>query len=320
MRYIASDHMNDNPQTTRLQHGTQPDPALLLPFVALILGAIGTGASPIFVRLTDVGPFASAFWRMALAIPVLWAWLKIERARGRVKPVDLKTDYPIIVLLGFLFAGDLFFWHLAILNTSITNATLLATTTPLVVAFGAWLFLKEKITKRIMIGVSAGMLGAGLLMGASATFNPDNLFGDISGFITAFFFGSYFLAVAFARRHMSSAQVMFYPSIVCAGFLFIAAYMLDDHIIPRTWQGFGWLVALALISQLGGQGFVAYALGHLPAIFSSLVLFLEALAAAFLAWLIFSEPITISQLGGGLLILAGIYAARPGRDKPPAHS
>ena len=84
------------------------------------------------------------------------------------------------MLLGFLFAGDLFFWHLAIMNTSITNATLLATTTPLVVAFGAWLILKEKITREIMMGVIAGMIGAALLMGASATFKPENLYGDIS--------------------------------------------------------------------------------------------------------------------------------------------
>ncbi|MEM8743009.1 MAG: DMT family transporter [Pseudomonadota bacterium] len=312
--------MNDNPQTSQAPGAHQTEHILLLPFIALILGAIGTGASPIFVRLTDVGPFASAFWRMALAIPVLWAWLRIEQARGQVTPMNFQKDYPLIILVGFLFAGDLFFWHLAIMNTSITNATLLATTTPLVVAFGAWLFLKEKITFNIMVGVTAGMLGAALLMGASATFAPENLFGDIAGFITAFFFGSYFLAIAFARRRMSPAQVMFYPAIVSAGFLFIAAFLLDDHIIPRTWEGFGWLVALAVISQLGGQGFVAYALGHLPAVFSSLVLFLEALAAAFLAWLIFSEPITVWQLCGGVLILAGIYTARPGRNKPAVQS
>ena len=312
--------MTDNPQTSTTSSTVSTAPVLLLPFIALILGAIFTGASPIFVRLTDVGPFASAFWRMALAVPILWAWLQIERSRGHVPTIDLKSDYPMIILLGFLFAGDLFFWHLAILNTSITNATLLATTTPLVVVFGAWLFLKEKITQRIMVGVGSGMAGAVLLMGASATFLPENLFGDIAGFITAFFFGSYFLAVVFVRRRMSAAQVMFYPAIVCAGFLFIAAILLDDHIMPRTWEGFGWLVALAIVSQLGGQGFVAYALGHLPAVFSSLVLFIEALAAAFLAWLIFSEPITVWQLSGGVLILAGIYAARPRRNIPLGHT
>ncbi len=316
MRYRGINSMSENPQTSHAPGATPADHVLLLPFIALILGAIGAGASPIFVRLTDVGPFASAFWRMALALPVLWAWLRIENARGRVPQMNFGRDWPLILLLGFLFAGDLFFWHLAILNTSITNATLLATTTPLVVAFGAWLILKEKITRPIMIGVVAGMFGAALLMGASATFKPENLFGDISGFITAFFFGSYFLAVAFARRRMSPAQVMFYPAIVSAGFLFIAAFLLDDYIIPRTWEGFGWLVALAVISQLGGQGLIAYSLGHLPAVFSSLVLFLEALAAAFLAWIIFSEPVTVWQLCGGLLILAGIYTARPGRTKP----
>ncbi|MEM7192830.1 MAG: EamA family transporter, partial [Pseudomonadota bacterium] len=146
--------MNDNPQTSQAPGARHADHILLLPFIALILGAIGTGASPIFVRLTDVGPFASAFWRMALAIPVLWAWLRIEQARGQVTPMNFQKDYPLIILLGFLFAGDLFFWHLAIMNTSITNATLLATTTPLVVAFGAWLFLKEKITFNIMVGVT----------------------------------------------------------------------------------------------------------------------------------------------------------------------
>ena len=39
-------------------------------------------------------------------------------------------------------------------------------------------------------------------------------------------------------------------------------------------------IALAVISQVGGQGLVAVALGTLPATFSSLVIFLEAVAAA----------------------------------------
>ena len=60
--------MPDNPQPS------QDTP--ILPLAALVLGAIAMGASPIFVRLADVGPFASAFWRMALAIPFLWGWLK----------------------------------------------------------------------------------------------------------------------------------------------------------------------------------------------------------------------------------------------------
>jgi drug/metabolite transporter (DMT)-like permease len=304
-------------QPSQAAQAARADATFVLPLAALVLGAVAMGASPTFVRLADVGPFASAFWRMALAVPVLWGWLKFENARAPGPVLTPANDTMLILRIGFLFAGDLFFWHLAILNTSIANATLLATTTPLVVAFGAWLFLKEHITGRILSGVLAGILGAGLLVGASAQFAPKNVYGDVCGLVTACFFGTYFLSVAYARRRMSAAQVMFYPAIVSAGFLLIAALVLDDHLFPRSWEGLGVLVALALISQIAGQGFAAYALGHLPAVFSSLVLFFEVIAAVLLAWLIFGEPISLWQLGGGMLILAGIFAARPKRSKQP---
>ena len=47
-------------------------------FACLVLGAVAMGASPIFVRLADVGPYASAFWRTFLALPFLWAWARME--------------------------------------------------------------------------------------------------------------------------------------------------------------------------------------------------------------------------------------------------
>ena len=118
--------------------------AFALPFAALVLGAVAMGASPIFVRLADVGPFTSAFWRMALAVPVLWLWLQIEKSRTPVRALDPARDWKLIAGIGFLFAGDLFFWHLAIMKTTVANATLLATMTPLAVAFGAWMFLDRK--------------------------------------------------------------------------------------------------------------------------------------------------------------------------------
>lgn len=285
----------------------------IVPLAALVLAAIAMGASPIFVRLADVGPFASAFWRMALALPLLWAWLVWERSQFSLDGNEIVAtrDWLLIAAIGFLFAGDLFFWHLSILNTTIANATLLATTTPIVVALGAWLFLKEYISARILAGVVLGMAGAALLVGINARFAPDRVFGDICGIITACFFGSYFLSVAHARRRMNAAQVMFYPALVTTILLLVVALMLEDRILPQSGAGLATLAALAFISQLGGQGLAAYALGHLPTIFSSLVLFFEAIAATLLAWFLFSEPVSVWQMCGGVLILAGIYAARP---------
>ncbi len=288
-----------------------------LPLAALLAGALAMGASPIFVRLADVGPFASAFWRMALALPFLWAWLAWERRRAgaRAPVMRPERDGRLLVLIGLLFAGDLVFWHLAILNTSVANATLLATTTPIIVTLGAWLVLKERISLRILAGVALGMAGAALLVGVNARFAPDKVWGDLSGIVTACFFGSYFLAVSHARKRLSAAQIMFYPALVTTLVLLGVAAVLEDRLLPQTASGLATLVALALVSQLGGQGLAAYALGHLPAIFSSLVLFFEAIAAAALAWLLFAEPVSAWQTGGGVLLLAGIYAARPARGR-----
>ena len=71
------------------------------------------------------------------------------------------------------------------------------------------------------------------------------------------------------------------------------------------------LLALAIISQVGGQGLVAVALGTLPATFSSLVIFLEAVAAAGFGWWLLNEPLGLAQAFGGVLILVGIWVARP---------
>src|SRR5262245_5263569 len=89
---------------------------------ALVFGAIAMGASVLFVRWADVGPYASAFWRVFLALPFLFAWMRVEN-RSTVRPRLDRT----LLLAGLFFTGDLFFWHLAILGTTVANATFLAT-------------------------------------------------------------------------------------------------------------------------------------------------------------------------------------------------
>src|SRR5205823_15096276 len=79
---------------------------------ALVLGAIAMGASVLFVRWADVGPYASAFWRVFLALPFLWVWMRLENPGAAWPRLDRA-----VLLAGLLFTGDLFFWHLAILGT-----------------------------------------------------------------------------------------------------------------------------------------------------------------------------------------------------------
>ena len=275
-------------------------------FAALVFGAVSMGASVLFVRWADVGPYASAFWRVLLALPFLFVWMRLENRSATWPRLDRA-----VLLAGLMFTGDLFFWHLAILGTTVANATFLATTAPIWVALGAGIVLSEAITGRILIGLALCLLGGLALLGESYDLAPSRLLGDLYGVATAFFFGAYVLAVRSARARHGAAEVMFVSTAVTACCLFVIAFAFEPRILPQSAQGVGALLALALISQVGGQGLVAVALGTLPATFSALVIFLEAVAAASLGWLLLNEPLGIVQALGGVLILFGIYVARP---------
>jgi drug/metabolite transporter (DMT)-like permease len=277
------------------------------PFTALVIGALAMGVSPIFVRLADVGPFASAFWRVCLALPVLYAWMRFsERGGMRTKSFSRAT-----LLAGLAFSGDLLFWHLSIVTTSVADATFFATTAPIWVVLFGWLLFRERPTRGVVAGLVLCVAGGGALLAHSFQLKPAGALGDAFGLITGVFFGLYFLAVQTARERSSAARVTFEATLLTAALLLVAALAIDRAILPRSLPGVADLLALAWISHAGGQGLLAVALGRLPAAFSSLVIFLEAIAAALFAWALLGEPVSAVQAAGGIAILAGIYVARP---------
>src|SRR5262245_43714363 len=107
------------------------NPAVL----ALLAGAACIALSPIFVRVSEAGPTATAFWRVALAVPVLWlVYLLKTRQRAR----RYSGQWPLLAAAGFAFAGDLAFWHASVVRTSVANSTLLANLATIFVTLGAW--------------------------------------------------------------------------------------------------------------------------------------------------------------------------------------
>ena len=282
--------------------------------LALVLGAIAMGISPVFVRharAEGIGPFASAFWRVALALPLLYAWMRVAERDASPSRAGRASFTAATLLAGFAFAGDLFFWHLSILATTVANATFFATTAPIVVVLLVWLVQRQAIAGSTIFGLALCLAGGGALIGQSLRVDPDRIIGDVYGLITAVFFAIYFVAVQRARGATGAARVTFEAGVITAVVLGIVAFLLEPSPWPTTWAGFWALVALAAISQCAGQGLLAVALGRLPAVFSSLIIFLEAVAAAIFGWVLLGEALTLVQALGGGLILAGIYAARP---------
>lgn len=277
--------------------------------IALVAASFAMGISPTFVRVADVGPFASAFWRVFLALPVLWFWMKRSEAAD---PAERSDRFPLgTVFAGLAFTGDLFFWHLAIMNTSVANATFFATMAPLWVVIFGWLLLRQRVSRATIYGLGFCLVGGAALVAQSLAFNPAHALGDLFGVATGVFFGLYFLSVGAARVKSGAARVTFELSLITAMLLFLVAFVAEPRILPHSINGWAAVIALGVVSHAGGQGLLSVALGRLPTAFSSLVIFLEAIAAALFAWILLHEPVTLVQAAGGLVILFGIWIARP---------
>jgi drug/metabolite transporter (DMT)-like permease len=273
---------------------------------ALLAGAIAIGFSPIFVRLSELGPVATGFHRLLLALPLLWLWMRFE---ARAAPAARLAASPI-GLAGVLFAGDILFWHWSITYTTVADATLFANFAPVIVTIGAWLYLGERITRQFLAGMALAMVGAALLVNASAALGARYVLGDGLGIITACFFGSYVVAVARLRDRHRASTIMFWSSAVTCVLLLAATLVSGERLLPATANGWLVLLALAWISQAMGQGLIAYALGHLPASFSALAILIEPLTAAILGWAWLGEALGVLQAVGGVIVLAGIAVAR----------
>ena len=277
---------------------------------ALLVGASCIALSPIFVRLSEAGPTATAFWRVALAVPALWILVFFRNHPASGNP-SRKTF--LLFAAGLAFAGDLAFWHTSIKLTSVANSTLLANLASIFVTLAAWTFLRQRPSALFLAGLAAALAGVAMLVQTSLQFSSTGLLGDALGVVTAMFYAAYILAVKGLRdRGETALRLMAITSTLTAFILFPVALASGEQMLPHSAYGWAILLGLALISHAAGQGLIAYALAHLPATFSSVGLLLQPVIAAFFAWTLLGEPLVMLQIIGGVVVLAGIYLARRG--------
>ncbi|RZI43407.1 DMT family transporter [Herbaspirillum sp. HC18] len=284
-----------------------------LAFAALLAGGMAIGFAGIFMRLSDVNPLASAFWRMALAAPMLWAWA--FAVRGQDEAAGKRTDFTrALVLAGIYFAGDMGIWHLSLHYTTVANATLLSNFAPIFIALWMWIAYRVRFARIFIVGMAVALTGAIMLVGPNASGSEGNgkLLGDALGLGSAVFYAAYQLVVKDARSQYSTARLMAWSTTVTGLALLPFALTAPGAFWPAQSSGWLPLLALALIAQIGGQTVIAYALAHLPASLSSVSLLIQPLTASVAAWMIFQEAIGPVQMAGGALLLWGIYLSKRG--------
>lgn len=280
--------------------------------IALVLGGLLISCSPILVRFADTGPIVTAFWRLALAIvPMIILNKSMSGGADHVKPASFR-DLVMLIIPGILIGTELVTWHLSLTMTSVANSTLIVNLSPIFVALGGWLFLNQKISRIFLSGLILAIIGVIILKGGPDTSEHSNLAGDAVALFAAVLYAAYILMLGFTRRRFATSTIMLYTTVSAALTILPLALIFETQYFPLTLFGWAVVIALSWISQVAGQSLITFAIAWLPVAFSSLTLLIQPVVAAILAWVLLSEPLSIWQICGGLVVIAGIMQARRG--------
>ena len=272
---------------------------------ALATAVLGIVWSSIFIRWAGIPGPSSAFYRVLIAAAVLVpVWL----LRGPHRAGTPRAR--VLALAGGAFFGlDLALYNTAVLQTKAATATLLGNNAPLFVGLGTWLFFRRRPRASFWLGLALSLIGCAVIVARDA-FAPGaahHARGDLLALIAGAFFAGYLLATERVRAGMDTLtfnMLAIVGSVVTLLLVCLATGAPLAGFSARSWAA---LFGLGLISQLGAYFALVYALGHLPATITSVGLLAQVPLTALLAIPLLDESVTLTQMAGGMVVLAGIY-------------
>ena len=280
----------------------------LVACAALTAGVVCVAWSGVFVRLAAVPGVAAAFYRFAIAALSLGPWCIRRRPTGHAS----RRALVLACVAGVFFACDNALFNVAVQRTSVAIVTLLANTSPFFVAFAVWIGFRTRLSRTFWLGLLLASIGSAIVL-TSATIGSRHasradLSGDLLAIVSAAFFAGYLMMTQRARALADTLTLTTTAVASGAVVLFIACLALHAPLTgyrPGSWAA---LIALGLISQVGGYLGVTYALGELNATVTSVAFLGQVPVTAVLAAIVLGESLASLQVVGGLLVLGGIYA------------
>lgn len=275
-----------------------------LAVIALILANVALAFGPLFVRMADSGPVAAGFWRLTLALPVLWllALRQREPLRGYRGSI-----WWMLALGGIAFALDLATWNVGIERTKLANATLFGNMGSVIMVIYGFIISRAWPHRAELGAVTLAIAGAVLLMGSSYELDVRNLVGDAFCLCAGVLYVVYLLIIRRVRSAMGSWPVLLWSSVFGMAPLLAIALLLGEPVWPGDWTP---LIALALCCQLIGQGLMVYALNHFSPVVLGLALLSQPAIAAVTGWLAFGEGLSLADWTGMIAIGMALVLVR----------
>jgi drug/metabolite transporter (DMT)-like permease len=276
--------------------------------ICAVLGAVTIAFSSILVRLSHASPSTAAIFRCAYAVPVLilLAWLE-DRRHG---PRPRRSRW-LAAGSGVFFAADLMLWHRSIEDVGAGLATVLANIQVVLVPLVAWMVLAERPRRAIIVALPVAGLGVLLISGVleHGAYGRDPTRGTLFGLGAGIAYVGFLLLLRSGGSDLRRPAGPLLDATATAAVLCTLSGLAigDAHLAP-SWPSAGWLVVLALTSQVIGWLLIGISLPRLPAAITSLLLCVQPIGSMALAALIFAESPTAAQLLGVGLVIAALLA------------
>jgi drug/metabolite transporter (DMT)-like permease len=276
----------------------------LTAFAALAAGVLAISWSAIFVRWTHMPGVASAFYRLFIAAILLWIVLLVKRF-----PIAHLNGRSILLssLGGIFFAGDVGLYNVAVLRTAAGSATFLANVSPIFVGLLTWYATRKLPSRRFCTALAIAFAGAFLIVSMDFRSRQTGFSADLLAVMAAICFAGYLFITEHVRGKLDTVILAALSTTASAiSLLFFTVCAQVSLTVPGI-ASLAALIGLGVICQFAGYFCLTYALGHLPATATSIVLLGVAPLTAINARIVFNERMMPLQLLGGGFILIAVW-------------
>jgi drug/metabolite transporter (DMT)-like permease len=245
---------------------------------------------------------------VAWAVPVLvvLAWLE----RRRLGPRERRSR--LTYLAGVIFAANILLYHVTIDLVGAGLATVLGNLQVIVVAYVAWAVLSERPERRVLVAVPIVLLGVVFISGVleDGAYGDDPGRGVVFGVLTSLAYAAFILLMRQANVGPRRPALPLLEATAVAALCLLAYGLVSGELdLTPGWEATGWLVLLALSAQVVGWLLISVSLPALPAALGSVLLLVQPVGAVILGVIILSEEPSPVQIGGVVVVLAGVLVA-----------
>jgi drug/metabolite transporter (DMT)-like permease len=287
------------------------------PYICLVLAMILWASTFVALKLAFrfYDPMVVIFGRMAVAslLAVFFPFV-FKNIRFRMK--DMKFIVFMVICepcFYFIFEAK------ALVYTSAAQAGMITSMMPLMVAIGAWLILKEKLTLKTCLGFAVAVTGALWLSFASKSsqHGPNPLLGNFLEFMAMVCASGYTLSLKKLTNHYSPIFLTFIQAFAGAVFFFPALFLPGTQ-LPLQVEPVPIFAILYLGSAvtLGAYGLYNYGVSKIPASQATAFVNLIPVFSLIMSAAILGERFSTIQYTASILVLVGVILSQEYSFKP----